>query len=287
METVIIVLILAAVISLGCWILSLVTKDYSWVDRVWSLAPIVYCWIYTVPLLYDDVISTVGMRTLLLTLAVTAWGARLTFNLWRKGGYSGAQDYRWAIVRQQMKPWQWQVFNLIFISIYQNALLVLLTFPVALSSQLPSSMTFLDVVLLALFAFALIGETVADQQQWDFQKAKKEAKGRLEPGFTYTGLYRYSRHPNYFFEQVQWWLIYCIGANGAFESGVIDGFTRGALNWTLLGAFLLSFLFLISTMFTEMISSEKYPAYAQYKEVTSRQIPLPQRKPKNNKQKKV
>ena len=47
-------------------------------------------------------------RLLVMALLVTAWGARLTFNFARKGGYTGMEDYRWAILRGRMTPWQFQ-----------------------------------------------------------------------------------------------------------------------------------------------------------------------------------
>ena len=56
-----------------------------------------------------------------MAVLVTAWGARLTFNFARKGGYTGMEDYRWAVLRGRMKPWQFQLFNLFFIVLYQNA----------------------------------------------------------------------------------------------------------------------------------------------------------------------
>ena len=57
-------------------------------------------------------------------------GARLTFNFARKGGYApGGEDYRWAIPRARMAPWQFQVFNFLFVSVYQNVVLLLITLP--------------------------------------------------------------------------------------------------------------------------------------------------------------
>jgi steroid 5-alpha reductase family enzyme len=66
----------------------------------------------------------------------------------------------------------------------------------------------------------LIGEFAADQQQWEFHKAKDAAGGHLDPGFATTGLFRLSRHPNFFFEQAQWWAFYALGATAAVVSGL-------------------------------------------------------------------
>lgn len=273
MQQISIVLTVAAIITAACWILSVLTKDYSWVDRTWSISPVIYSWIFAWPVLS---VGGAGLRTVLMAIVITAWGARLTFNFARKGGYSGMQDYRWAIVRKAMKSWEWQIFNLLFTSIYQNILLVLIAIPVAVSADHPSRIGFWDILLLTLFVVFLIGETTADQEQWNFQQAKKAAGGHLDPGFVTTGLFHYSRHPNFFCEQAQWWVIYLLGMSALLQSGGA-GFFGGVINWSILGAVLLTILFIGSTVMTESISSKRYPAYAEYKRTTSAIIPLPPR----------
>lgn len=269
MDPLLVVLLVAAAASAFCWIASLLTKDTSWVDRLWSIVPVVYVWIFAVAGLVagDD-----ATRLVVMAILVTAWGARLTFNFARKGGYTGMEDYRWAILRGRMKPWQFQLFNLFFIVLYQNALLVLITLPAYIAWQHPVPFTGWDAVFAVLFAVFLVGEFVADQQQWDFHQAKKAAGGHLEPGFVTTGLFAYSRHPNFFFEQAQWWAFYAIGAAAL----VADG--GGWLNWTIVGAALLTLLFIGSTIFTESITASKYPAYAEYRRMTSMLVPLPRRR---------
>ena len=273
MDPLALVLVVAALTCAFCWIASLITNDTSWVDRFWSIVPAVYVWIF----------AGVGIaaggdaaRLILMALLVTAWAARLTFNFARKGGYTGMEDYRWAILRGRMKPWQFQVFNLLFIVLYQNALLVLITLPALIAWQNPAPLTGWDAAFAVLFAAFLVGETFADQQQWDFHRAKAAAGGRLDPGFATTGLFRFSRHPNFFFEQAQWWTFYALGATAAAASGL--GVWGGALNWTIIGAVLLSLLFIGSTIFTESITAAKYPAYANYRRTTSMLVPLPPRR---------
>lgn len=272
MDPLMIVLVVAAVTCAFCWIASLITKDTSWVDRIWSIVPAVYVWIFAVAGILD---GADPVRLLIMAVLVTAWAARLTFNFARKGGYTGMEDYRWAILRGRMKPWQFQVFNLLFIVLYQNALLVLITLPAYTAWLNPAPLNAWDVVFALLFAGFLVGEFVADQQQWDFHRAKQDAGGTLEPGFVTSGLFAYSRHPNFFFEQAQWWAFYAIGATAAVASGL--GFWGGAVNATIVGAVLLTLLFIGSTIFTESISASKYPGYAAYKRSTSMLVPLPRR----------
>ncbi|GAA1852647.1 DUF1295 domain-containing protein [Microbacterium koreense] len=270
MDPLILVLIVAGGASAFCWIASLITKDTSWVDRLWSVVPVVYVWIFAGSGIAAGHDAT---RLIVMAVLVTAWGARLTFNFARKGGYTGMEDYRWAVLRGRMAPWQFQVFNLLFIVLYQNALLVLITLPAYMAWQHPAPFGAWDTAFTVLFVVFLIAEFIADQQQWVFHKAK--AAGRAE-GFLSSGLFAYSRHPNFFFEQAQWWVFYAIGAVAAVASGL--GVWGGAINGTIAGAILLTLLFIGSTIFTESISASKYPAYADYKRRTSMLVPLPRRR---------
>ena len=250
-----------AVVCAACWILSIVTKEHSWVDRMWSITPIIYVGEFARGAHFHNA------RLNAMAILALLWGARLTFNFARKGGYSGTEDYRWPVLRASMTNWQFQLFNIFFIVLYQNFLLVLISLP-ALTAYRHQGTAFdrWDVLLIVIFALFLIGETVADQQQWNFQQNKKkiiEAGGVPEKRFLTTGLFKYSRHPNYFFEISQWWVLYLIGCNSI---GFI--FQR-----TILGAVLLTLLFIGSTNFTEKISLGKYPEYADYQATTSAVIP--------------
>ncbi|WP_439563887.1 DUF1295 domain-containing protein [Microcella sp.] len=268
MDPVAIVLGIAAGVSLFTWVASLVTGDHSWVDRIWSIVPIVYVAVFWAATGFTDA------RLTIMTVLVALWGARLTFNFARKGGYSGVEDYRWPILRARMSAGQFQVFNLLFIVIFQNALLLLIALPalVAFENQ-TVPVGALDLGLAALFLVLLIGEFVADQQQWTFHQAKKAAidAGREpEQRFVATGLWRFSRHPNFFFEQAQWWVFYAMGA-AALGS---------AVHWTIVGPLLLTALFIGSTVFTESITASKYPEYAEYQRRTSMLIPWIPREPR-------
>ncbi|UYN84378.1 MAG: DUF1295 domain-containing protein [Microcella sp.] len=261
MDIVVIVLGIAAAVSLFTWIASLITGDYSWVDRIWSIVPVVYVAAFWAASGFTD------PRLTIMTVLVALWGARLTFNFARKGGYRGVEDYRWPILRERMTPAQFQAFNLLFIVIFQNGLLLLISLPALLAYQHQATpVGAIELVLAGLFLAFLIGEFVADQQQWVFQSAKADliaAGGQPEQRFVTSGLWRYSRHPNFFFEQAQWWVFFGLGA-AALGS---------ALHWTLVGPVLLTALFIGSTIFTESITLSRYPEYADYQRRTSMLIP--------------
>jgi steroid 5-alpha reductase family enzyme len=253
-------------VSALTWTLSLVTGEHSWVDRIWSVAPVVYVWVFAAATGLSD------PRLVLMAVLVTLWGARLTFNFARKGGYApGGEDYRWEVLRGRMSTAGFQLFNLFFIVIYQNVLLLLISLPAWTAYENRTPLGPLDLVLAAVFLALLVGETVADQQQWDFHRWKKAetAAGRApSPRFLQTGLFRLSRHPNFFFEQAQWWVLFLLGCSAA----------ASLLQWTVLGPLLLTGLFIGSTVFTESISRARYPEYAEYQRRTSPIVPwLPRR----------
>ena len=247
-------------VSLLCWLLSFPTKDNSWVDRIWSIVPAVYAWVWA------GGEGFANARLNLISVLITLWAARLTFNFARKGGYRpGGEDYRWEVLREQMKPWQFQIFNLLFIVVFQNVLLYLIVWPLAALAPVGTGLDWRDLLLALLFLGLLTMETVADQQQWNFHQWKKSevASGRKpEPGFLTTGLFRISRHPNFFAEVSQWWVVLL------FASVQV-----GLASWDWLGAVILTALFIGSTRFTETISAGKYPAYREYQKSVSPLIP--------------
>lgn len=265
MSPLLVILFVAAAVSACCWIASLITKDTSWVDRIWSIVPVVYLWIVA------GAAGLADIRLDVMAALVTLWGARLTFNFARKGGYAGVgghhEDYRWAVLRSRMSPPLFQVFNLLFIVLFQNAVLLLIASPaITAFDHRGTPFGVADVVLAVLFVGFLLGETVADQQQWDFHRRKHAqlaAGSEPSPRFAQTGLWRLSRHPNFFFENAQWWTIFAFGAVAA----------GSVLQWSALGILLLLAVFVGSTNFTETISRSKYPEYADYQRRTSPVIP--------------
>ena len=266
MAPLVLVVALAGAASLFCWVASVVSGDTSWVDRLWSVLPVLYTWVFA----WAD--HGRDARLDVLAALVTLWGARLTFNFARKGGYRGVEDYRWAVLRARLTRWQFQLFNLGFIVLAQNALLVLITLPVwrAYQHRRGAHYGLADALVALVFLACLALETLADEQQWRFQERKRldrEAGRPPEADFLDDGLFASSRHPNYFFELAQWWLVYALGALAVGH----------ALDWTILCPAALTGLFIGSTRFTEEISASKYPAYRDYQSRVSAIVPWPAR----------
>jgi len=120
-------IIVMSAVAMLCFVVSEITRNYSQVDKLWSLMPIVYSWITAV--------SSPSPRILVMAALVTVWGLRLSYNFYRKGGYhripwKGAEDYRWQVMREHpllKGRLRFGLFNLLFISLYQNLLILLFT----------------------------------------------------------------------------------------------------------------------------------------------------------------
>ena len=241
------------ILAVLCWLAAVVTREYSWVDRLWSLCPPIYCLIVAFA---NDFGST---RVNLMTALAVLWGARLTFNFVRKGGYQkGGEDYRWATVRERYGPIGIQIMNITFIAPGQMLLIWWFTSPVHAAWEAGDTpLNGLDFLAAALFLLFLIVETVADEQMWAFQQDKKRriADGEdVAQPFMNTGLFRYSRHPNYLCELGMWWVFYlfAVAASGQW------------IHWTGAGFVALTALFVGSIRLSESISAQKYPSYRDY-----------------------
>ena len=276
LDTLLILGIICGSSALYCFIVGEITLNNSQMDKLWSLLPIAYTWVIAAK-------GNMNPRLVIIALLVTLWGIRLTINFARKGAYSwkfwtGEEDYRWRIMRNQKmlksRP-AWALFDLFFISIYQNALVLAICFPALVCMASGAPLGTMDYVAFSLASLALLIEIIADEQQMAFHTTKKRllAEGKaleelpspFNKGFNTTGLWGYSRHPNYFGEQAFWVCLYLfvIGANLA---------TYNVFNWSMVGPLLLVLLFLGSSSLGESISNGKYPEYSIYLNTVSKYI---------------
>ncbi|MCU0378724.1 MAG: DUF1295 domain-containing protein [Bacteroidales bacterium] len=263
--------IIMVVVALSCFIVSEISRNYSQVDKLWSLMPIIYSWV--------TVASFPSARVYIMATLVTIWGLRLSYNFGRKGGYSfipwkGAEDYRWQVMRDNpvlKGRFRFGLFNLFFISFYQNILILLFSSPLLIAARhAGNSITVLDAAATLFMLLFIITEGIADTQLFRFHQQKRgieKLDGRftesLKKGFMVDGLWRYVRHPNFASEQAIWISFYFFGvaASGKW------------LNPTISGSVLLVLLFIGSTILTERISSSKYPDYKQYQKDKPKFIP--------------
>jgi steroid 5-alpha reductase family enzyme len=258
-------------IALICFIVSEITGNYSQVDKLWSLMPVAYGII--------SVVKVSSPRLFIMLVLVVFWGLRLSYNFYRKGGYNilpwkGEEDYRWKIMREtpMLKGrFRFGLFNLLFISFYQNFLIMLFCTPFLIAAENNhSALNWIDAAAAVFMILSILIETIADNQLFRFQTLKKAGGSpgglysqSLKAGFISEGLWRSVRHPNYLGEQATWisFYLFSVAASGKW------------LNWSIAGAILLVLLFLGSSALTEKISSAKYPAYAEYRKKAGRYFP--------------
>tara|TARA_Y100001970_G_scaffold294184_1_gene448138 strand:- start:38 stop:979 length:942 start_codon:yes stop_codon:yes gene_type:complete len=249
--------------SIVAFIVSEIFQNYSQVDKLWSTIPIFYVWYFTLQSGYDP-------RMVLMSIVATVWGIRLSYNFGRRGGYSiyfwiGEEDYRWKELKRIapfLRPrFNWAVFNLFFICLYQMGLIFLTTLPILAAWQGSNDLSFYDYLIALIMLFFIFTETLSDQQQYNFQtkKYKKIKKGEnltgdFKRGFLTSGLWSISRHPNFASEQLIWIVFYLFSISA----------TGNAFNWSIIGCVLLVILFYNSARFSESISSAKYPDYKIY-----------------------
>lgn len=233
-----------------CFVLTKVTSEMSWVDRIWSILPILYQAHYLFHQHHCKGIQ-ISQRQWVIMFFTFMWGARLTYNFYRKGGFKkGGEDYRWEYIR---KNYHWilvEFLNFAFTAYYQ--IILILWFSSPIREAYTGELNVYDYGLFALWLLLFAGEVVSDQQQWNFQTEKyRLLKGssldklpsRFKKGFLTDGLFTYSRHPNFFCEISLWYVQFFLSVNSC------------GWNWSGLGAVLLNLLFLGSTALTEKIST--------------------------------
>lgn len=256
------IIILAASIAVS-FFYGLITKNYSTVDRLWSLLPGVYFFVW-LPNYLDN------PRFIIAGVLIVAWCIRLTTNFAIKGGFNFSfksgfteEDYRWAYLRKKIpNKILFEVFNLFFISGFQLTLIFFFTLPLYFYGQIVGPLQNYEFILFGIFALLLSCEMIADIQQLIFYGRRNKApwsnQSRFKLGFNTFGLWRFSRHPNYFCEISQWVVV-----------SLYLHLALGSFHWSGLGAIVLIALFFGSTNFAEDITSSKYPRYKEWKKATS------------------
>lgn len=207
---------------LTTWVVSLCKADVSIVDGVWGLGFVLASGAATW-------VATQGHPSptqLLLPALVTLWGTRLSIYLtWR--GWGEPEDYRYAAMRRRSPRW-FPLRSLVVVFGLQAVVMAIVSLPLILAAAAPDPpLGWLDGVSLGVFLAGLAWEAVADQQLVRF-KADPANAGRVLT----TGLWRLSRHPNYFGEFLVWW--------GLFGVSV----ARGAPAWTVISPLLMAGLLL-------------------------------------------
>lgn len=233
------------------WIVSLVRRDASIVDPFWGTGFASVAWLSL--WLNRPPVS----RALLLAGLTTIWGARLSlFLLWRNWGHR--EDRRYAAMRASHGPRFWWV-SLGTVFLLQGKILCFVSLPiqVAAVNLLPAPFGGLDALGVFVWAVGFIFESAGDWQLARFQADPNNAGQVLD-----RGLWRYTRHPNYFGDFCVWWGLFLIAAAG------------GAW-WTIGSPLVMSglLLYVSGVRLLESTIAERRPDYASYKARTNAFVP--------------
>ncbi len=233
------------------WLLSLLRRDASIVDIFWGPGFVVLAW------LYRDLGASESLRATLVPVLVTIWGLRLALHiLWRSRGKG--EDPRYQAMRKRRGA-RFPLLSLPIVFWLQAVLMWIVAMPLLAAQTASTPWSWLDSLGVALFAVGFFFEAVSDLQLSRFRADPANA-GRVMD----RGLWRLSRHPNYFGDATLWWGL------GCFALAVPGG------AWTLLGPALMSLLIVrVSgvTLLERGLSAR--PGYDDYVRRTSAFFPWP------------
>ena len=242
---------------LSIWVASLIKKDASIVDLFWGVGFVVVA-VSTLAR-----IESPSLRTWLLLGVTAIWGTRLSLYLsWRNHGQP--EDYRYREMRERHGD-RFPLVSLVTVFLLQGAVMWIVSFPIQLGMHVPteSGPTIVMWLGCVLWSVGVFFESVGDWQLARF-RANTENRGQI----LNTGLWRYTRHPNYFGDFCVWWGIYLIA------------FGDGRYWWTAIGPAIMSvFLMKFSGVgMLEKALSKSKPGFADYAARTNAFFPGPPKK---------
>jgi steroid 5-alpha reductase family enzyme len=244
---------LAVILAFGIvsWLFSVLRKDVSFVDSLWSLFFLVAALVFAADA------QPISLRGQVIVVLVAVWALRLSIYITARN-WGEPEDYRYQAIRKNNDP------GFAFKSLYivfglQGVLAWFVAMPLlpAISSQ--ANFGGLDYLALALWIVGFVFEAGGDYQLARF-KARKDSKGRVLD----SGLWRYTRHPNYFGDFCIWWAFYLFAVSAG-------GW------WTIASPILMSVLLLkvSGVAMLERDISERRPEYAEYIRNTNAFFPGP------------
>ena len=245
--------LVVAALMLILWLVSIALEDVSIIDPAWGPA-------FALVALVCAVGGTGGTRWLLLGLTA-AWGLRLGYHLARRKLAEPAEDRRYAAMREREGS-RFVVWSLVWIFGFQGLLVVIVSLPIQVAATSHASLTAAVIPGVLLFAVGLGFEAIGDAQLTRF-KAQPDSKGKVMD----RGLWRYTRHPNYFGDFCVWWGLWLVAL------------TAGGTWWTAVGPIVMTVLLtrVSGKALLERDMASRRPGYADYVARTSGFLPLPPR----------
>lgn len=243
------------------WLIALVQRSTWLIDPYWTLIPLFIAFFYAAHPLADPA----PLRSVLSLLVLCVWSARLTHNYFRRERWRLGlrEDWRFAQKRQESRHFWWVQFFYVYLA--QQVMLVGLTLPYWSVQFRRTPVGLWDVVLVLVALLGIGIAHAADTRLEAFMRRNEERAARGDPPLRLleAGIWRYSRHPNYFGEQLFWWSVGCWG--------LVVGEP-----WVLVGAAINSAVLAAVTVMTErrmLAVPERRGLYQDYRRRTSVWIP--------------
>jgi len=247
---------LLAMTALGfvTWIISVRKQDASIVDSIWSLMFVVATIVYLINAAYT-------LQQIILLSLVIVWALRLSIYIaWRNHGKP--EDHRYQDIRRRYSP-NFSLKSLFIIFIFQALLAWIISLPLWFVFSHSIAIDFITVIGVALWLIGMFFEVVGDAQLARFRKAGEDTQSQVLD----RGLWRYTRHPNYFGEACIWWgyYLFALSAGGW---------------WTIIAPLWMTWLLLkfSGVALLEKDISNRRPAYKEYIKNTSAFFPWPPQK---------
>ncbi len=230
------------------FIFSLIFKNASVYDPYWSVQPIVILLAFLIG-------NEPNAAKILIFLAVFLWGVRLTANWAYTFKSLEHQDWRYTMLCEKTGKF-YPIINFVGIHLVPTLVVYAVTLPAVFVMQGDAKFNVLGAIFVAISVFAFLFQGTADYQMHKFRRT---ATG----GFIRSGLWKYSRHPNYLGEILMWWGI-------ALASAAFLGF-----KWYLfIGAVLNTMLFLFVSIPLADGRQSRKPGFVEYKEQTHALMPV-------------
>jgi steroid 5-alpha reductase family enzyme len=246
-----------ASLALLTWAVSLVRHDASLVDRMWPV------FIVGAGLVYFALLPVQTVRGLWMAVLGAAWAVRLFLYItWRNWGHG--EDRRYQAIRARNQP-SFGFRSLYLVFALQAVLAWIVSAPFLPGMAAARSLGVFDAVGAALALFGIFFEAIGDAQMARFRADPKNAGQVMD-----RGLWRYTRHPNYFGEACVWWGIWLMAMGGAGWSGA----------WSVVSPLLMTWLLLkvSGVRMLEADIGERRPAYREYIARTNAFVPGPVRR---------
>jgi steroid 5-alpha reductase family enzyme len=249
-------LVFVACAAVLLWFVSVIIEDVSIVDSFWSIM-ILLAGIGFIFDLIPASLTEMSSRQLLVSVLASIWAVRLSLHIAVRN-YGKEEDTRYQTIRRNNQPY-FQFKSLYIVFLLQAFLAVIVALPFLSVFHSAVSLNALDFVALALWCVGMLFEVLGDYQLKKFRKSPENKSSILN-----TGLWRYTRHPNYFGEFCIWWSFYLFAVAGGYY-------------WSIISPLLMTVLLLKVSGVGLMESTivERRPRYAHYIRTTSAFFPWP------------